>query len=205
MEVLSMATDKKVLAVVFSKNDLIHKIEDFKKQGYEERDLHILAKDLDPLNDVEDGSDIDVHEAGSFKDKFKGFITGEGSVLGGVKSLDLPKEETERYTADLAKGGIMIYTDERKGIEEVINESNFKDREGNSVEPSTNEFVNSVDNRFDEQEDRFARGETFQQDPILMKEEHHVSFTTQQKQEVQKERGAMTEPEKHSTSDKKYK
>lgn len=202
---MRMANDKKVLAVVFSENDLIHKIEDLKNQGYEENDLHILAQDLDRLNDIENGTDIELQQAGSFKDKFKGFITGEGSVLGAVKSLDLSKEETERYTADLAKGGILIYTNERKGIEEVISESTFKDREGNPVEPSTNKFVNSVDNNFDEQEDRFARGETFQQDPTLMKEADHVSFTTQQKPEIEKERGSMTEEEKHSANVKKYK
>lgn len=200
-----METDKKILAVVFSENDLTHKIEDLKRQGHEENELHIMAKDLERFDEVRNGTDIDAKEAGSFKDKFKGFFTGEGSVLGGVKSLGLSDDETERYTADLAKGGILIYTDERKGIKEVIDESGFKDRERNAVEPSSNEFVNSVDNNFDEQEDRFARGESFQQDPTLMKEEHHVSFTTQQKPEVEKERGAMTEPEKHSTSDKKYK
>jgi len=200
-----MATDKKVLAVVFSETDLIHKLEDLKKDGYGEKDLHLLAQDSDRLDDIDNGSDIDVQKAGSFKDKFKGFITGEGSVRGGVKSLDLSEEETKRYTADLANGGILIYADERKGIEEVIEGSAFKDREGNPVESSTNEFVNSVDNNFDEQEDRFARGETFQQDPTLMKEPHHVSFSTQQKPEIEKERGSMTDAEKHSSSDKKYK
>ncbi|MCJ1906968.1 general stress protein [Planococcus ruber] len=200
-----MATDKRVLAVVYSENDLLHKLEELKKDGYEEKDLHILAKDSDRLDGLEGGTDLDVQKAGSFKDKFKGFITGEGSVLGTIKSLDLSKEETERYTEDLAKGGILIYADERKGIEDVVGESAFKDREGNPVEPSQNEFVNSVDNNFDEQEDRFARGETFQQDPTLMKDPHHVSFSTQQKPEIEKERGSMSTAEKHSSSDKKYK
>ena len=201
-----MSSDKKVLAAVFSEQDLLNKINDLKQQGYKENELHLFVQDPEQLDTVKNQTDIDIKQADSFKDKFKGFITGEGSVFGSVKALGLSDSETERYTEDVARGGILIYTDAgRPGIEEVIDESSFRDRSGNPVEPSTNEFVNSVDNSFDEQEDRFARGETFQQDPTLVKEEHHVSFSTQPKPEVEKARGSMTQAEKHSNSKDKYK
>lgn len=201
-----MSADKKVLAAVFSEQDLLNKINDLKQQGYEESELHLFTQDPEEFSAAESQTNIEVTQANSFKDKFKGFITGEGSVFGSVKALGLSDSETKRYTEDVARGGILIYTDAgRPGIEEVIEESNFRDRSGNPVEPSTNEFVNSVDNSFDEQEDRFARGETFQQDPTLVKEEHHVSFSTQPKPEVEKARGSMSAAEKHSNSKDKYK
>ncbi len=196
-----MSTDIQVLAVLFSEADLLRKIDSLKQQGFSEEDLHLMAKHDDHFENAEQQTHIHIEEAGSFSEKFKG-IFGKG----GVKALDLTKEEKERYKEDLEKGGILIYIDKsRENISEVIRAGGLRDNSGNPIEPSTNEFVNSVDNDFDEQEDRFSRGESFQHDPNLVVDEHHVSFTTQKNPEIEKVRGSMTEEEKHSSSDKKYK
>ncbi|WP_203332375.1 general stress protein [Planococcus beigongshangi] len=202
-----MSGEKKVLAVVFSEEDLNKKIETLKAEGYREQDLHLVAESSDRLASLENMTGAEGEEVNSFKDKFKGFITGEGSIREGVKSLGLDEQETERYTSDLAKGGILIYTEtERQGILEAIKAGELKNNGRETPEEQQNrEFVNSVDNSFDEQEDRFARGETFMQDPTLVKDERHVSFTTQQDSQVEKARGGTSEAEKHSNSDSKYK
>lgn len=197
-----MDTDKKVLAVVFSESDLQRKVEDLKNAGYEERDLHIIAKDVKHF----DNYAFDKKEVDSFADKFKGFISGESGVREGVKSLGLSDSETERYTADLAKGGILIYKDEEnKTIIDVISNKNVAAGQENPNDLQRQQYINSVDNNFDEQEDRFARGETFMQDPTLVKDEKHNSFTTQENPDVEKARGGSSEAEKHSQSDRKYK
>lgn len=197
-----MDTDKKVLAVVFSESDLQRKVEDLKSAGYEERDLHIIAKDVKHF----DNYAFDKKEVDSFADKFKGFISGDTGVREGVKSLGLSDSETERYTADLAKGGILIYKDEKnETIIDVISSKNMAAGQGNSDDLERQQYIQSVDNNFDEQEDRFARGETFMQDPTLVKDEKHNSFTTQENPDVEKARGGSSEAEKHSQSDRKYK
>lgn len=196
-----MSSTNQVLAVLFSEEDLLRKIEDLKGDGYKEEELHLMAQDEDRFERAEQRTHIEIEETGGFSEKFKGLF-GKG----GVKSLDLSDEDQKRYKADLEKGGILIYIDKsRDNISEVMGTGGLRDRDGNPIEPSSNEFVNSVDNNFDEQEDRFARGESFQHDPSLVTEEHHVSFTTQQKPEVEKARGGMTEAERHSSSDNKYK
>lgn len=196
-----MSSNIQVLAVLFSEEDLLRKIDALKQQGYSEEDLHLMAVDEDRFEKAEQRTHIEIEETGGFSEKFKG-IFGKG----GVKSLDITDEDKKRYQEDLEKGGILVYVDQsRNNISEVIKAGGLRDREGNPIEPSSNEFVNSVDNNFDEQEDRFARGESFQHDPNLVVDEHHVSFTTQQKPEVEKARGGMTEGERHSSSDKKYK
>ncbi|MDN3450330.1 general stress protein [Planococcus sp. APC 3906] len=196
-----MSSNIQVLAVLFSEEDLLRKIDALKQQGYSEEDLHLMAEDEDRFERAEQRTHIEIEETGGFSEKFKG-IFGKG----GVKALDLTDEDKKRYLEDLEKGGILVYVDQsRDNISEVIHAGGLRDREGNPIEPSSNEFVNSVDNNFDEQEDRFARGESFQHDPNLVVDEHHVSFTTQQKPEVEKARGGMTESERHSSSDKKYK
>lgn len=196
-----MSSDIQVLAVLFSEDDLLRKIDSLKQQGFSEEDLHLMAKHDDHFEKAEQQAHIEIEETGSFSEKFKG-IFGKG----GVKALDLTKEEKERYKDDLEKGGVLVYIDKtRDNISEVIHAGGLRDSEGNPIEPSTNEFVNSVDNDFDEQEDRFSRGESFQHDPNLVVDEHHVSFTTQQNPEVEKAKGSMTEAERHSSSNKKYK
>lgn len=196
-----MSSTIQVLAVLYSEEDLLRKIDELEQQGYSEEDLHLMAKDDDHFKETEKRTHIDIEETGSFSEKFKG-IFGKG----GVKTLDLSKEDKERYKDDLEQGGILIYVDtSRENISEAIHEGGLRDSEGNPIEPSSNDFVNSVDNDFDEQEDRFSRGESFQHDPTMVVDEHHVSFTTQQNPEVEKAKGSMTEPEKHSSSDKKYK
>jgi hypothetical protein len=74
-----------------------------------------------------------------------------------------------------------------------LEEGGFRDREGNRVEPSTNEFVNSVDNDFDEQEDRYERGETFQQDPTLVKDQEHLTFSSTEKPSIKITRSGNAE------------
>lgn len=197
-----MGSDKTILAVVFSETDLLKKIEKLKLAGYKEQDLHIMAKDIKQFDDYA----VDKKEVDTFADKFKGFISGDSGVREGVKSLDLSEEETERYTADLAKGGILLYkdADDKTILDEISsNEAGIEQENPNDLERK--QFINSVDNNFDEQEDRFARGETFMQEPTIIQDEKHNSFTTQEDPEVEKARGGSSEAEKHSQSDKKYK
>lgn len=197
-----MSSDKTVLAVVFSESDLLKKIEDLKSAGYRERDLHIMAKNTDHFENY----GVDKKEVGTFTDKFKGFVSGDSGVREGVKSLNLPETETERYTADLEKGGILLYKDEEnKTILDEISSNEVKAEQAEPNDHKRHQFINSVDNNFDEQEDRFARGETFMQEATLIQDEKHQSFSTDQKPEVKKVRGGSSEAEKHSQSDKKYK
>lgn len=53
---------------------------------------------------------------------------------------------------------------------------------------STNEFVNETETRFDEPQDRFARGETFATDPYMAREKDHIGHSMQEDTMVQKQR-----------------
>lgn len=207
-----MDRNKRIVAVAFSVEDLQKKVDQLKAEGYSESDMHIVAQDKDRLSSFQSNTAIETEQVNSTKNKFKSFITGESSVREGIKSLDLSEEATARYTKDLANGGLLLYVEgEYKGVLDVINdndrvdkvETGLRDHEGH-ISPSDNEFVNAVDNNFDEQEDRFARGESFMEDPTLLKEEGHFSFTTKEKTSVERTRAGNDEAEKHSSPDKKY-
>lgn len=174
-----MEKDKRVIAVVYSEQEAVSKIHDLKLQGYDEDKIHVMAKNQSDFDSIENESGVDGEKAGSLKDSFKGIFSGGAKALEGVKSLGLNDSETERYSENISQGGILIYVEnERKRPLDVLEEGGFRDREGNRVEPSTNEFVNSIDNEYDEQEDRFERGESFQEDPKLVKDQEHLTFSS---------------------------
>lgn len=202
-----MGEEKNVLGVVYSKEDLMRKIEALKAQGYKETDIHLVAQDGELLDSIERQTGAEGEEVNSFKDRFKSFVSGESSVREGLKSLGLNDQETERYTSDIARGGILLYTEEeRAGILEALEEGKLNNAEAaEDPDEKRHQYINSVDNNFDEQEDRFAHGESFLNDPWLIKDDDHFAFTTQEKPEVKKARGGTSEAEKHTKSDKKYK
>lgn len=193
-------SNKQVLGVVYSQEDFNRKLSQLNEQGYATEEIHAVAENTDHLN----GDQVEVEKAGGFGDKMKSFVTGKSAVKESIDSLGLSEAESQRYTEDVAKGGILLYVEgERKGIMEQVNESEGAP-EQEPTDAERRQYIQSVDNNYDEQEDRFARGETFLQDPTLVKDERHVSFTTQEKPEVEKARGGTSKTEAQSKTDRKY-
>ncbi len=195
------ASNKKVLGVVYSQEDYERKITQLTEQGYSASEIHAVAENAETLK----GTPVQVEEAGTFGDKLKSFVTGKSAIREAVDSLELSEEDSKRYTEDVARGGILLYTEgTRMGIIEAVDKADA-DAQTTPQDEERQQFIKSVDNGFDEQEDRFARGETFLQDPTLVKDERHVSFSTQKNADVEKARGGSTKAESHSTTDEKYK
>lgn len=193
-------SNKQVLGVVYSQEDFNRKLSQLNEQGYATEEIHAVAENTDHLN----SNQVEVEKAGGFGDKMKSFVTGKSAVKESIDSLGLSEAESQRYTEDVAKGGILLYVEgERKGIMEQVNESEGAP-EQEPTDAERRQYIQSVDNNYDEQEDRFARGETFLQDPTLVKDERHVSFTTQEKPEVEKARGGTSKTEAQSKTDRKY-
>lgn len=194
------SSNKKVLGIVYSQEDLDRKLRQYNEEGYSADEIHAVAEEPEQL----DGRQLEVEQAGSFGDKMKSFVTGKSAVKETIDSLGLSDAESKRYTEDVAKGGILLYVEnERKGIIDALKQSEGAP-EHEPTDAERQQFIQSVDNNYDEQEDRFARGETFLQDPTLVKDERHVSFTTQEKPEVEKARGGTSKTEAQSKTNKKY-
>lgn len=194
------SSNKKVLGIVYSLEDFERKLSQLTEQGYSANEIHAVAEHTDRL----DEHAVNVEKAGSFGDKMKSFVTGKSAVKESIDALGLSESESQRYTEDVAKGGILLYVDsERKGIIEAVKESEGAP-EHEPTDAERRQFIQSVDNNYDEQEDRFARGETFLQDPTLIKDERHVSFSTQEKAEVEKARGGTSKTEAQSKTNRKY-
>lgn len=206
------------IEVARTEEEMYEKLELLQEQGYAESDIHVISKENAHLHTLNRHSDVSTHEAGSFMDTFKSWFTGEDAVTEGLRKLDLNDHETERYAKEVANGSIVLYTDVLTHADNNFgtnqNDFEYTDTVGTDViqsrfsgeeelvsdyskeqgfTPSTNEFVNETDGRFDEPQDRFVRGETFATDPYLAKEENHIGSSMQEDKIVREHRPTIDE------------
>lgn len=209
------------IEIARTEEEMYEKLEGLQNQGYAESDIHVISTESVHLNALSRHSEVSTHEAGTFIDKFKSWFTGENAVAEGLRKLDLSEEERTRYAGEVAGGSIVLYTDvltlndePMYGTHENEFEQEYTDTVGTEVvqnrfmenedpisdyakeqgfKPSNNEFVNETDSRFDEPQDRFARGETFATDPHLAREEDHIGHSMQEDRVVRDSRPIVDE------------
>ena len=209
------------IEIARTEEEMYEKLEGLQNQGYAESDIHVISTETAHLNTLSRHSEVSTHETGTFMDKFKSWFTGEDAIAEGLRKLDLSEEERTRYAEEVARGSIVLYTDvltlndepmygthadefeqeytntvgtnvvQNRFMENEEPISNYAKEQG--FTPSNNEFVNETDGRFDEPQDRFARGETFATDPYLAREENHIGHSMQEDREVRNSRPTIDE------------
>lgn len=218
---MNLNSNRKI-EIARTEEDMYEKLEHLQKQGYEESDIHVISSESTHLNALNRYSNVSTHEAGTFIDKFKSWFTGESAIVEGLKKLDLTEEEAEQYAKEVASGSIVLYTDAvpegdslgTSANAEAAATTDYTDTVGtdvvqnrfteseepisdyakeNGFTPSTNKMVNETDGRLDEPQDKFARGETFATDDILVRDEKHMGHTMQEDKLVQNKRPTIDE------------
>ena len=122
-----MTPTNREFEMVYSQEEMEQRIEQLKMHGYSESDIHVLARDKDVFNSYKIRSNVDKHEAESFSTKFKSFFSGEDTVHSQLRELDLDQPSVERYSEDIKKGAILLYTDGQSMDRERENTSSFGD------------------------------------------------------------------------------
>ena len=220
------------IEIARTEEEMYEKLEGLQNQGYTESDIHVISTENAHLNTLSRHSEVSTHETGTLMDKFKSWFTGEDAIAEGLRKLDLSEEERARYAGEVARGSIVLYTDvltfndePMYGTHENEFEQEYTDTVGTDMvqnrfmeneepiseyakeqgfTPSNNKFVNDTDGRFDEPQDRFARGETFSTDPYLAREEDHIGHSMQEDRVVRESRpktdeNVMTEERTYGT------
>lgn len=106
-----MTPNNREFEMVYSQEEMEQRIEQLKMHGYSENDIHVLARDKDVFDSYESQSNVDKHEAESFSSKFKSFFSGEDTVQSQLRDLGLEQSSIDRYSEDIKKGAILLYTD----------------------------------------------------------------------------------------------
>ncbi len=122
-----MKSTNREFEMVYSLEEMEQRIEQLKMHGYSESDIHVLARDKDVFNSYESGSNVDKRTAESFSGNFKSFFSGEDTVQSQLKDFDLDQNTAERYSEDIKKGAILLYTDGNSISRERDNSSSFGD------------------------------------------------------------------------------
>lgn len=222
-----MRVNKEVAGIAFSDAEARNWILELEKKGYRAHDIHVIADDEKKFQSWEQGMGVQVESENgdsSFADKFKNFLSGREQADEGLNALELTEAEREKCREAIRSGGVLLYVEEGaesgvaaeeaetgRGPVDVVQDGDFTDRSAAEadapdahISPSTNQYVNSVDNNYGQQEERFKEGETFIPTgdfmvfPILLKDINHYSFTEGEKPFVQRPRAGMSKTEASS-------
>jgi len=195
--------ENRVLKVALSEEDMYQKLDELTGMGFEESDIHVLSKNQSDLRMVRKYSDVQVHGLGNMKNKVISLFGGNDASNGNLEGLGFSDEEIQFINRGLDQGGIILFSDaHNRNITSVEEENPMMDRERWSDTNESNEFETSgeipfhIENNYDEPIDRFRKGQTFQNDDILVREEDHVSFSMEEDPIVRNSREELFGSEK---------
>lgn len=92
---------------------LVSKIEQLSQDGYDEKDLYVVARDKDQVSLVKRNTDAKVEEASaSWMQKFAGVAEGEQEVKRALLDLGLADDDVNKAYGDIMDGGYALILDE---------------------------------------------------------------------------------------------
>ncbi|EPE63229.1 hypothetical protein L479_00435 [Exiguobacterium sp. S17] len=92
---------------------LVAKIEQLSQDGYDEKDIYVVARDKDNVSLVKRNTDAKVEEASaSWMQKFAGVAEGEQEVKRALLDLGLADDDVNKAYGDIMDGGYALILDE---------------------------------------------------------------------------------------------
>ncbi|WP_233589621.1 MULTISPECIES: general stress protein [Exiguobacterium] len=92
---------------------LVSKIDQLSQDGYDEKDLYVVARDEDNVSLVKRNTDAKVEEASaSWMQKFAGVAEGEQEVKRALLDLGLADDDVNKAYGDIMDGGYALILDE---------------------------------------------------------------------------------------------
>ena len=99
------------IEVAHTRNEMLHILESMRLEGYQQEDIHIIAKDPQQFEDVKWDPDVQTHEAGNWVDQFKSWFTGDSAVTEGLKRFNLSEGQIAYYSHLVEQGSIVLYAE----------------------------------------------------------------------------------------------
>lgn len=96
------------IAVVYTVEDVIKKVNYIRELGFLEHEIHIFAKNIRELQPLKMYTEIDVHQSGNLFDMMISVITGNKLHETAIKRFDFSDEELHHYGELIRKGAILI-------------------------------------------------------------------------------------------------
>lgn len=120
-----MAT-KRYMGMYFDETELVHRMDELKREGWPEDHIYVVVKDEDQLTMVRSRTDAEIKSADdSWWDRFMGFISGEDHVHRMVDGLDFGPAETEQYYREIDQGGMLLYVDQGQASQRFMKNTDY--------------------------------------------------------------------------------
>lgn len=108
-----MMSNKRFVDTYKDEVALVSKIEQLSRDGYDEKDLYVVARDKDNVSLVKRNTDAKVEEASaSWMQKFAGVAEGEQEVKRALLDLGLADDDVNKAYGDIMDGGYALILDE---------------------------------------------------------------------------------------------
>ncbi|TCI24061.1 hypothetical protein EVJ30_07470 [Exiguobacterium sp. SH5S13] len=108
-----MMSNKRFVDTYKDEAALVSKIDQLSQDGYDEKDLYVVARDEDNVSLVKRNTDAKVEEANaSWMQKFAGVAEGEQEVKRALLDLGLADDDVNKAYGDIMDGGYALILDE---------------------------------------------------------------------------------------------
>ncbi|WP_342503959.1 general stress protein [Lysinibacillus sp. FSL L8-0126] len=105
------------IEVAHTRDEMLHILESMRLEGYQQEDIHIIAKDSEQFEDVKWDADVQTHEAGNWVDQFKSWFTGDSAVTEGLKRFNLSEGQIAYYAHLVEQGSIVLYAEREDDVD----------------------------------------------------------------------------------------
>ena len=99
---------RRAVALVFSTEEALQKLNSMRNHGFSEFEIHVFAKSIKPLQSLKMYTEIHVHEAGSLVDQVWRFFSREPLYEVCLRNFDFSKEERAHYGHGIEQGGVFL-------------------------------------------------------------------------------------------------
>lgn len=106
-EVVMMEYRRKI-AVVYTLQDALEKIEQMKQHGFREFEIHLFAKDITAFTELKTTTKLNIRQCGHLLDQLQGLFFNMALYEVCLRNFDFSKEELQHYGRMIEKGACVI-------------------------------------------------------------------------------------------------
>lgn len=115
---------RREVALVFSLEEALQKLNRMREHGFSEFEIHVFAKDIKSLQSLKMYTDIHVHEAGNLVDQVWQFFSREPLYEVCLRNFDFSKEERAHYGHGIKQGGFFLIAEHEHPVIKQPNKVN---------------------------------------------------------------------------------
>lgn len=106
-EVVMMEYRRKI-AVVYTLQDALRKIEQMKQHGFREFEIHLFTKNVTPIKELKTTTKLNIRHCGHFLDQLQGLFFNMALYEVCLRNFDFSKEELQHYGRMIEQGACVI-------------------------------------------------------------------------------------------------